>query len=290
MNNSIKKGVVVAVILLFVSVSVIPSTGDFARERYDSTENLLLSPPMVSNTVPPDVTIILNGTMGANGWYFSCVNVSFIYDPEVIASVHYKVDGEEWTVYIEPFVICEDGLHTINYYAVDMDGNQGTVHVAEFKIDKTPPTIDLTWESPDNVHVDFTATCSDATSGMDYVEFYLNDVLMFTDNTAPYEWSVVWPPPLPSKYSVKGFIFGRQFDEQNVTFYALLVVINENCPYPFVYATAYDMAGNSKTDYPPVISSTSVSVHMFERLTFPNDYKGKIGFFFIDAEFEEGPL
>jgi len=65
----------------------------------------------------------------------------------------------------------------------------------------------------DNVHVIFTANCDDASSGIDRVEFYLNDELCFTDYIIPYEWTIVWPP-LPPKYFVKGLICDRQFDEQ----------------------------------------------------------------------------
>jgi len=53
-----------------------------------------------------------------------------------------------------------------------------------------------------------------------------------------------------------------------------------------IYAIGYDMAGNSATDdnpgYPPDIWNR----HIFKRLTFPNNYTGYIGKFFINAEFE----
>jgi len=285
-NNLIKKGVVVAVILLFVSVSVIPSTGN--RAFSDD-----ITPPVTTCTLnPPEPN-------GNNSWYVSDVKVTLnaTDDMSGVNVTYYRLNGGEWKTYVEPFTIESDDNYVIEYYSVDNEGNVEDVKSAEFKIDQTPPIIDLTWESykEDGIwYVIFLAYCSDATSGMNYVEFYVDDVLQFTDNSEPYEWTILWPPspPLPSKYFVKGFIFGRQFDEQNVTFYALIVRIIEylpDLPEPLIYATAYDIAGNSETDY-LLGSSTTVSVHMFERLTFSNYYTGRIGFFFIDAEFEEGPL
>ena len=239
-----------------------------------------------------DLHPVFDGTMGENGWYVSCVTITFVYDPEEIAAVYYTLDGGEETLYTEPFEVCEDGVHELLWRAVDHEGNWSDPALTYFKIDQTPPTIDLTWESYNENgtwYILFTATCGDATSGMDRVEFYLNDGLMFTDNAPPFEWIIVWPP-LPPKYSVRGLICDRQFDEQNVTFYALLVVINEYWPYFEFTAIAYDMAGNSDLEFDYAYEWNNRKIHLLKYLIFPNNYTGRIGLFFINAEFEEGPL
>ena len=93
-------------------------------------------------------------------------------------------------------IIESDGYHRITYYAVDKAGNvEQPSEVIRFGIDQTPPTIEVTWESykeDGTWYILFTATCSDATSGVDRVEFYINDVLAYTDDMEPYVWIVSW--------------------------------------------------------------------------------------------------
>ncbi len=138
---------------------------------------------------------------GENGWYVSDVTLDFTANDgtEVWQSgldhIEYRVNGGSWQTGIS-VTVTTDGEHTVQYKAIDNVGNEESANSVDFKIDQTVPIVDLQWESPDNVHVDFTAVCSDATSDMDYVEFLLNDGLMFTDNAAPFEWSIVWTPSL----------------------------------------------------------------------------------------------
>jgi hypothetical protein len=279
MNNSIKKGVVVAVILLFVSVSVIPSTGN--RASFDD-----ISPPVTTCTLnPPEPN-------GLNGWYVSDVEVTLnaTDDMSGVNATYYRIDGGLWMTYTEPFNVTYDGEHTLQYRSVDNAGNVEDWKSVEFKIDQTPPTIDLTWEADKEDgrwYITFTATCSDATSGMDYVEFYTDDELMCTDYTEPYE--CLYTVPFVSH--VIGLIFNPQFSQENITFFALLIIItnehNSSSVYSkHFYAIAYDMAGNSETDDITGISYTPPGIYMFQQLTFPNNYTGRIGFFFINAKFK----
>ncbi|MCK5260764.1 MAG: hypothetical protein KAJ44_01115 [Thermoplasmatales archaeon] len=267
MNNSIKKGVVVAIILLFVSVSVIPSTGN--RVSFDD-----ITPPVTTISFdPPEPN-------GDNGWYVSDVEVTLNASDNMsgVNATYYRINYGEWDTYEVPFVINESNYYVIEYYSVDNEGNVEDVKSASFKVDSvppvttahvsgndiwltatddmsgvnwiefridggsvqignsftfasegahqvdfhsidiagnvepwksitvtidyTPPTIEITWEVFGNFicgwQVIFTATCSDATSGMDYVEFYINEGLMFTAVAAPYEYTLEWSSALKS--------------------------------------------------------------------------------------------
>lgn len=231
---------------------------------------------------------VLFGTMGENGWYVSCVTVSFVYDPEEIVELYYYFDDGDWMLYAEPFMVCEDGEHTICWYYIDKEGNQSDVECIYFKIDQTPPTIELCWEAyKENGiwYVVFTATCDDDTSGMDRVEFFIQTLHQFTDDEVPYEWIIEW------SYALSGVRF---------------------------YAYAYDKAGNNESDYldsngnPPsplfitgiiqnpkiseeevtfyaLIAISRLGIHKSEylsfSLTFPNKYVGYIGRYFICAIF-----
>ncbi|MCK5260599.1 MAG: hypothetical protein KAJ44_00285, partial [Thermoplasmatales archaeon] len=207
--------------------SVIPSTGNTVIENYVSTENFPSDDSVIMRSGLSLITIKVEGEMGENNWYVSDVTFTITYESDEIAAIYYRFDSGEWTEYTESFIASDDREHILEWYAVDYEGNQSEVDGPfDFKIDQTVPIVDLSWESPDNVNVIFTATCSDATSGMDYVEFLLNNVLMFTDNAAPFEWSIVWTP------SFKTAVFK---------------------------SIAYDAAGNSDYDIPSGIGSSVFS-------------------------------
>jgi len=208
MNNSIKKGLAVAVILLFFGVSVIPSTGN--RLSFDD-----ITPPVTTCTLnPPEPN-------GNNSWYVSDVEVTLnaTDDMSGVNATYYNVDYGEWEIYDVPFVVWKDGVHLVVYFSVDNAKNWEFPKFSEFKIDQTTPLIDLIWEAHGNIlcgwKVKFTAYCWDDTSGMDRVTFAINNDVQFTDYNEPYEWTIRWTDAL------KGVTFK---------------------------ATGYDMAGNLKFD------------------------------------------
>ena len=281
----IKKGLAVVVILLFIGMSVVPSTGN--RASFDD-----ITPPVTTCTLnPPEPN-------GENNWYVSDVEVTLNATDDIsgVNVTQFRVDGGSIQTYTEPFNVTADGVHTVEYRSVDYAGNIEDWKSVEFAIDQTPPMIDLTLEIDKEEgiwYVIFTAWCDDATSSMDRVEFHMDDELVCTDDEAPYEW--IYTVPFVSH--VIGLIFNPQFSENNVTFFALIVIIinehNSSSVYSkHFYAIAYDMAGNSEImdiDIPS-ISYIPPGIYMFQHLTFPNNYTGRIGLFFISAEFEGGPL
>ena len=271
MNNSIKKGVVVSVILLFVSVSVIPSTGN--RLFFDD-----ITPPVTTCTLdPPEPN-------GNNSWYVSDVEVTLnaTDDMSGVNRTEYRINNGSIKTYTEPFNVSQDGELMIEYRSIDYAGNIEDWKSVEFKIDQTPPNVWLWCYSPDNVHIDFTATCDDTTSGIDRVEFYLDDILQFTDNNEPYEWSMVWYLP----YMAIGLILNPDITDDYVKFYALIVIISEISLS--ICAYAYDKAGNWGFDIldQPLPPNSISGLYLFQNLTLPNDYEGYIGRFLISATFK----
>jgi len=115
----------------------------------------------------------------------------------------------------------------------------------------------------------------------------MDDELMCTDDEAPYEW--IYTVPFVSH--VIGLIFNPQFSQENITFFALIVIItnehNSSSVYSkHFYAIAYDKAGNSETNYISGISYIPPGIYMFQHLRFPSNYTGHIGKFFVRATFE----
>ncbi len=181
---------------------------------------------------PPSTTQVLDPPTpdGDNDWYVSDVEITLTAtDPSIgcdldgagVREISYQVDGG--TVVTTPgdivtFVISEDSaMHTIKYWAVDNVGNKQPDQTIQFKQDQTAPVMEISYEqiqvNPPVVLITVNAT-DESVSGMDRVEFYLNDVLQSTV-TGPgkiYEW--------------------------NFTYYGDLVIT--------VKGTAFDKAGNSE--------------------------------------------
>jgi hypothetical protein len=151
-------------------------------------------PPTSQHTITPATP------NGENLWYVSDVTVDFTADDGTeiwqsgVDHIEYKVDTASWQTG-DSVVVSADGEHTVQYKAIDKVGNEETPNSVNFKIDQTVPIVDLTWEQSGG-NVIFTATCSDATSGMDRVEFAMNDVVALVDNEVPYEWIVEWSSAL----------------------------------------------------------------------------------------------
>jgi len=164
---------------------------------YKKTTQDFVSSPLDELCYP-----VLNGTLGDNGWYISNVTVSFIYDPEKVATVYYILDGAESTMYTEPFEVCDDKEHYICWYYIDYYGNYSGAECKNVNIDQTPPELYTTWyvfkekEGWDTYwYVKFTALCNDNTSGIDRVEFSVTFAKPeYIDYDFPYEWTIEWDP------------------------------------------------------------------------------------------------
>jgi len=112
------------------------------------------------------------------GWYTASVPVTITGSDDLsgVASIHYRIDGGEWRLYVGPFSIAGDGAHALEYYAVDSAGLQEPIHSQMIPIDVTPPTVSAAVTGPwsagwytDSVDVRFTA--SDDLSGLAAILF-----------------------------------------------------------------------------------------------------------------------
>jgi parallel beta-helix repeat protein len=156
----------------------------------------------VDNTAPETTAYLDPATPdGENNWYVSNVritlvteNMSRFLNPVTISKIAgggytmYKIDDGDWQEYFVPFTVTEDGEHTVEFYSVDLTGNEEPIKEVDFKIDKTVPTIELTAENTGGDNWLLTATVDDETSGVARVEFYLDGELLGVVTEAPYEW------------------------------------------------------------------------------------------------------
>jgi len=124
---------------------------------------------------PPRTSATLAGCEGLAGW-FTCPNVTLILvasdENSGVASTVYRMDQGAWQNYSAPFSVAGDGVHSVDFYSVDLAGNIESVETVSPSIDTVPPTSQaiLTGSASDgywfrsNVTVSFDA--SDATSGV----------------------------------------------------------------------------------------------------------------------------
>lgn len=127
----------------------------------------------------------LNGTIGENGWYVSCVNVTFL-NIENIDVLFYRLDGGQWIHYTETFTIYESREHHFFWYWVTQ-GIESETQTCTLRIDRDFPTIQLSYKKISIGKILITAIAADAHSGIDRVEFFLNGVHQYIDDTEPYE-------------------------------------------------------------------------------------------------------
>ncbi len=130
--------------------------------------------------VPPSTSAQLSGTLGENGWYLSEVEAGLeAYDDwSDIDCTQFRIDGSEWEEYSAPFEISDDGIHTLECFSEDGAGNIEDIQSTQVKIDCTAPLLDITTENGtvfDTDTVNITLTCSDPCSGVDCVEYSLDD-------------------------------------------------------------------------------------------------------------------
>jgi len=160
----------------------------------DGNKDVIATFTTEEDTIPPVTEIILDGTMGNNGWYVSVVTVTLVATDEGsgVESTYYRVYDLYWKLYAEPFEVSKEGYRTVEAYSFDWAGNREYPKVAEFKIDTKPP---VTTHKFDGVigkegwfagDVTVILNATDAISGVNYTKYKL-DSGEWTNYTAPFD-------------------------------------------------------------------------------------------------------
>jgi len=185
-NRIFGKGLVFGIIVLFLSASIIPIAGSLSVEKSSS----IIRPLDGSR----DYNITLNGTMGNNGWYVSCVYIG-ISGCGGCEAVLFKIDDGAWFTYTGgPVGVCRDGLHCVEAIVVDQYGNQTHLGPVFFRIDMTPPTVVLHKGGSKNKIIILTVEAWDHQSGFTgVIEFYVDGKFAGAIITPPYEWMLSLP-------------------------------------------------------------------------------------------------
>jgi hypothetical protein len=135
-----KKGFTIVITIFFISMNVISCIGVAHTEKQTGTESADLEGQIIMSH-DQDVYPLFNGTIGENGWFISPVNVTFVYDPQIVKTIYYRYNAstEEYT---GPFIISMQGRISFWYSWIDYGGNiHGECGPFDIGIDYTPPEI-----------------------------------------------------------------------------------------------------------------------------------------------------
>ncbi|KYK20375.1 hypothetical protein AYK24_03805 [Thermoplasmatales archaeon SG8-52-4] len=182
---------ILGIIFLLAGISISPSVAVF-NSKDDTT------PPVTWHELhPPEPPY-------ENGWYRHVQIEICAEDNE--SGVNYKQiklnGGSTQIIYggrCSEILFDTDGNNSISYSAIDNAGNIAPWKSFYVKTDLTKPHVNLVYEVKGKGKnggwiIEFTATATDSKSGMDRVEFYLNDVLQDTVNGSgpTYQWSFIY--------------------------------------------------------------------------------------------------
>jgi hypothetical protein len=127
------------------------------------------------DTTPPTLNESLSGTLGANGWYTSNVELAISASDSYsgLEKLEYRVGDGAWVAYDQPLSI-SDGQYQIEYKATDKVGHQASLTLT-VKVDTAAPIIEVSVPSFTNstfIVVDLSRS-SDATSGLSQIKVWL---------------------------------------------------------------------------------------------------------------------
>ena len=131
---------------------------------------------------------------GLNGWYTSSVTITLTATDDVscVAFIYYRINGDPWHIVDVPspaktitFIIEEDGIHMVEFYAQDVAGNLSPPVLFTIKVDQTepisdPPTIGEPHHFEEGVYyisdtTTFALSAIDNLSGVAHIEFSIDD-------------------------------------------------------------------------------------------------------------------
>ncbi len=187
-----KKVLAITIIVLFTVMSAFSAVGNIKTEEYSKHASSDLRETL--NTDPSECIPHFIGQEGENGWFIGDITILFEYDAAKVKKIWYRITSEEWIEFeFEPVIFNLEGDYPFEYYWEDHHNNTIFPPTGEqIRIDKTQPTIQLNskvkgWKKN---KIEYTANVNDGEkgSGIERVEYYLDDELVATVEEPDYEY------------------------------------------------------------------------------------------------------
>lgn len=152
----------------------------------------------------PPFTQLYTSKGSNNGWYKNSVNIGLETHDNLsgVNELYYRVNGGEYTLYSEDLSF-NQGLYILEYFSADNAGNAEQLNRFEIKVDSSNPSIELvqsngvflferkilTLDSTviiGGIQLEILST--DIQSGVQEIEFYIDNTFQESDTTSPYNW------------------------------------------------------------------------------------------------------
>ncbi len=177
---------------------------------------------------PPETKYLVNAKYGKDGWIKGTAKIKLIANDSLsgVSYTMYKIDDGEWKYYGGDFSLSTNGIHIIRFYSVDKVGNVEEEKNFTIKIDNKKPSLNIKTLMEGYVYIagrkiiatlfgktiiigKFTleVEANDKLSGIDYVEFRLNDEILWKDYFSPY--NVELPQELFASNKLKIIAYDR---------------------------------------------------------------------------------
>jgi hypothetical protein len=151
-NLKITKGLVFAIIVLFVGIGIIPMVSSSPSSEKSGTSIKIGEYGSRNNdTTPPVTTATLDPPEpNENGWYRTMVWVTLnATDNESGVNVtYYQINDEGWGIYTHSFFVPEYGFIVVEFYSIDNAGNAEIPKQVDFKVDIMDPMTFCSFDPP----------------------------------------------------------------------------------------------------------------------------------------------
>ncbi|WP_316571469.1 OmpL47-type beta-barrel domain-containing protein [Neobacillus sp. YIM B06451] len=195
--------------------------------------------------VKVDKTAPVTTTSVKGGWYNTDATLSLVRSDSHsgVAKTEYRLNGGAWATYTGSIVVSAEGINTLEYRSVDFAGNWEDVKTVQVKIDKTKPSLNVTFNpsviignTGKLVYVKANVDARDALSGIASFE-----LVSITSSQ---------PDVINGKKIPEPDIQGAEYGTADTDFYLRNEISGSDRVYTITYK-AFDNAGNST-----VIAST----------------------------------
>jgi hypothetical protein len=158
------------------------------------------------DTTPPETTSSLAGDMQGT-IYISNVTVTLTATDanSGVDYTTYKLDDNEWTTYTTPFVVSDNGEHTIFFYSVDKMGNIESEKNTTFTIQHSAPSITITVKGGIGVSATIKNTGTTVLSNVSW-SIELNGGIILIGKTP--KTGIIGTLEIGAETTVKDFVFG----------------------------------------------------------------------------------
>jgi parallel beta-helix repeat protein len=186
---------------LYTVPFTVSESGEYTIQyfSYDRAGNMEDAQPLAVNIdmIPPETSPKFSGLLGEDGWFVTNVTVTLSADDGLsgVNYTEYKLDAGPWIIYSGPFIVTENGNHTVYYYSVDLAGVIEQTTEASLRIDHDtkPPTTTHAFAGIQGNNdwfmsqVTVTLTAIDRSpSGINHTYYQLDDDAVWIEYTRPF--------------------------------------------------------------------------------------------------------